>query len=299
VDGAAVIFGSLFTGIGGMDPGLERAGMACAWQVELDPFCRRVLEKHWPGVPRHDDVRTFDPTAVDLVAGGFPCQPVSFAGKRRGEADPRWLWPEFLRVVRACRPAWVLAENVPGLRTCGADRVLGDLESEGYAVAPLVVGADHAGAPHIRRRVWIVAHAGHLQWGLQPGRRNGQSGADPAVVADDGNVANAARGGCEGSRLSAGQGRSEQTAAGALLGGEALAHADRAGLAQRGARGGDELAPAARGGWWQSEPDVGRVAHGVPARVDRLRALGNACVPQVVEEIGRAILNSVSQGVHS
>src|SRR6266487_3849645 len=99
-------FGSLFSGIGGLDLGLERAGMECRWQVEIDPYCQAVLRKHWPGVPKYEDVRTISDELerVDLVCGGFPCQPVSLAGRRRGAADERWLWPEFARLLRVLRP---------------------------------------------------------------------------------------------------------------------------------------------------------------------------------------------------
>ena len=126
---------SLFAGIGGLELGLERAGMTVVGQVEIDPYCRRVLAKHWPEVPRHDDVRTAvewwrggDPRpVVDLVCGGFPCQPVSVAGQRLAQADPRWLWPAFHTVVRGLRPRYVLVENVPGLLAAGMGDVLGDL----------------------------------------------------------------------------------------------------------------------------------------------------------------------------
>jgi DNA (cytosine-5)-methyltransferase 1 len=156
---------SLFAGIGGIDLGLSRAGSRCVGMVEIDPFCRAVLAKNFPGVPLFQDVRSFDARAfagsVDLVAGGFPCQDISVAGKGAGIDGARsGLWSEMLRVVREVRPAWVLAENVPALRTRGADRVLGDLEGEGYACWPLLVGAGDVGAPHRRQRVWIVAHAG-------------------------------------------------------------------------------------------------------------------------------------------
>src|SRR6266576_2094213 len=100
-------FGSLFAGIGGLDLGLERAGWTCRWQVEINPFCRRILAQHWPTVERYGDIRTLDlerVERVDLICGGFPCQPVSVAGKRLAQADARWLWPEFSRVVRALRP---------------------------------------------------------------------------------------------------------------------------------------------------------------------------------------------------
>ena len=128
--------GSLFSGVGGFELGLERAGMQIMWQVEIDLFCRAVLSERWPDVYRAADIRDFSrgdipPVAdcpVDVVVGGFPCQPHSLAGKRKGEGDERNLWPEMLRVIRHVRPSWVIAENVPGIRTTLADRVIADLE---------------------------------------------------------------------------------------------------------------------------------------------------------------------------
>lgn len=153
---------SLFTGIGGLDLGLERAGMTIAGQVEIDPWCRSILAKHWPEVPRHDDVRTcvewWGDRAVDLVCGGFPCQPVSLAGKGLAQADSRWLWPAFADVIRALRPRYALMENVPGLLGRGLGDVLGDLAELGYDAEWDCLPAAYVGAPHIRNRVWIVAY---------------------------------------------------------------------------------------------------------------------------------------------
>ena len=156
-----ITFGSLFSGIGGIDLGLERSGMVCKWQVEKDEFCRKVLQKHWPEVRRYEDVRevgkhNLEP--VDLICGGFPCQPFSVAGKRRGKADDRYLWKEMLKVIAAARPRWVLAENVPGIIKMELDTVLSDLEAEGYTTGALVIPACAVDAPHRRDRVWIVAH---------------------------------------------------------------------------------------------------------------------------------------------
>jgi DNA (cytosine-5)-methyltransferase 1 len=153
--------GSLFSGIGGIDLGLERAGMRVVWQVECDPFCVNVLERHWPAVHRRRDVRLATAANLgpcDLVAGGFPCQDISAAGKGAGieRGHRSGLWREFARLVGELRPCWVLVENVPALRRRGGDIVLGDLEAQGYACGPLVVGARHVGAPHRRDRVWIV-----------------------------------------------------------------------------------------------------------------------------------------------
>ena len=155
--------GDLFAGIGGMSLGLEWAGgFTVRWQVESDPYCENVLARHWPHVARRQDVRfagAANLERVDLIAGGFPCQDVSTAGKGAGleRGHRSGLWREFARIVRELRPRWVLVENVPALRGRGADIVLGDLEAAGYACWPLVVGARHVEAPHRRDRVWIVA----------------------------------------------------------------------------------------------------------------------------------------------
>lgn len=192
-------FLSLFSGIGGIDLGLERSGMTCVGQVEIDPFCRRVLAKHWPDVPRFEDVRTFTGDqvgAVDLICGGFPCQDVSLAGKGAGvEAGERsGLWREFRRIILEKLPRWVLVENVPGLRTRGADLVLAQLGEAGYACWPLVVGAEHVGAPHRRHRVFIIgcrsgdvgAMADALRWDCDGGVQIEEREAEGGDELDDG-----------------------------------------------------------------------------------------------------------------
>jgi DNA (cytosine-5)-methyltransferase 1 len=157
-------FGSLFAGIGGMDLGLERAGMTCSWQVEIDPFARRVLAKHWPHVRRHDDVRTFPPGDadgwdVDLICGGFPCQDISFMGPGDGLDGARsGLWFEFARIIRVLRPRLVLVENVPALLVRGLDRVLGSLAEMGYDAEWGCIPAAALGAPHLRERIFLVAN---------------------------------------------------------------------------------------------------------------------------------------------
>lgn len=186
----------LFSGIGGMSLGLERAGFETVAFVELDPYCRSVLARHWPRVPQHDDVRRFDASSlrgrVDLVAGGPPCQAASVAGKRRGHEDERWLWGEYLRVVRDVRPEWLLAENVQGLvslRPIGLDWIAEELEAEGYAVEPVIVGAQDAGAPHERKRVWIVADA--EMRGREEQRGAGAGGEEQRSAERRGHVADA------------------------------------------------------------------------------------------------------------
>jgi len=153
--------GSLFSGIGGMDHGLERAGMRIEWQVENNEYCNSVLAKHWPSVPRYGDIKTIDwrtVEAVDLVCGGFPCQPFSCAGKQQGKEDERYLWPEVVRCLAVLRPTWFLGENVYGLLHLGIEQVCADLEALGYQVAVLGIPACAVDAPHIRKRVWILAY---------------------------------------------------------------------------------------------------------------------------------------------
>lgn len=160
-------FGSLFSGIGGLDLGLERAGMVCKWQVEKDEYCQRVLAKHWPGVKRYGDIRELsgdELERVDLIAGGFHCQPVSLAGRRLATDDERWLWPEFARLIRVLRPRIALLENVPGLLSAGMGEVLGDLAAIGFDAEWCLLSACTFGAPHTRERVFIVAYANSAEW---------------------------------------------------------------------------------------------------------------------------------------
>ena len=158
----------LFSGIGGFSLGLQRAGMHTAAFCEINPFARTVLQRHWPGTPCYTDIRTLSARRLaadqiarpNLVCGGFPCQDISAAGGGAGLGGLRSsLWFEMLRLVEDCRPDWVVVENSPALRVRGADIVLGGLAAAGYACWPLVVGAAHAGAPHRRQRVFILAHA--------------------------------------------------------------------------------------------------------------------------------------------
>ena len=182
----------LFSGIGGFSLGLHWAGMRTVAFCEADPFARRVLARHWPGVPAYPDIRTLHAARLRadgvprpwLVCGGFPCQDSSLAGRGAGMAGARTgLWSHMARLVAELRPRWVVAENVPGLRGRGADRVLRDLEAAGYAGWPLVVGAVHAGAPHRRARVWLVAQAAAADAGgagLEVGQR-GAAGPPPGL----------------------------------------------------------------------------------------------------------------------
>lgn len=165
---------SLFTGYGGLDLGLERAGLGrTAVQAEIDPWCREVERRHWPDAQRFNDVREVTRDSVgpcDLICGGFPCQPVSVAGKRAGQSDERWLWPEYARIVAELAPAFVVVENVPGLRTLGLRDVLADLAALGFDAEWTCFRAWDLGAPHLRDRFWLVAtHADRARVHEQPG----------------------------------------------------------------------------------------------------------------------------------
>lgn len=255
--------GSFCSGIGGIELGLERAGLGyVVWQCEIDPWCRSILEQHWPGVLRWDDLRTLPPWECDLLVGGFPCQPYSKAGAQLAAEDPRDLLPAVIRAIGLVRSRFVLLENVEPFLQFGMGRLLGALASLGYDAEWHCIPAAAVGAPHLRDRVWILAYAngsGHL---------HGQPVLDPA------------EGGVEALSLSGGCG-------------EAMADTNGQRQQQPPRRVSEIWGRAGNGRWWATEPPVGRVAHGVPHRVDRIKGLGNAVVPQVPEAIGRRLARMI------
>ncbi len=349
----------LFSGIGGFSLGLERAGMRTVAFCEIDPYCRRVLARHWPDVPCYDDVRTLTaarlaadgivkivadtttslrrshtrgmgesegaeggktsgwrlregngragndgPTTcgVDVICGGFPCQDISTAGQGAGITGERsGLWTEYARIVGELRPRYVIVENVAALLGRGLSTVLGDLAALGYDAEWHCIPASAVGAPHRRDRVWIVAYPSGAEWwpldsacgrvqrqdGLSP-RQEGSGGpeSDGEALANTNNDFGHQRWSGNATQIARGR-QSDRSGIGADV-----AYPDSAGREQQ--RWGEsvraQFAAAECGDWWLTEPEVGRVAHGVPARVDRLRGLGNAVVPQIPEIIGRAIM---------
>ncbi len=242
---------SLFSGIGGLELGLERAGMTTIGQVEINSYAIQVLERHWPHVPRHDDVRTTidwwqsEPRPpVHVICGGFPCTDISNAGGRIGITGPQSsLWKPMLDTIRHLRPRYVVIENVAALAVRGLDVVLADLAEIGFDAEWATLRASDFGAPHNRERLYIVAY---------PQGVDGQS------------------------RDLLGEGRSRPPSfpVGGLSG--LAAHARRRAATE----------------WLERQPDVARLAHGIPRQSQRLTALGNAVVPQAAQHIGQMIMEA-------
>jgi DNA (cytosine-5)-methyltransferase 1 len=273
----------LFSGIGGFSLGLERAGFETVAFCEPNPFCQAVLKHHWPTVPVYEDVRELsadrlvnDGITFDAICGGFPCQDISVAGKGAGLAGAQsGFWWEFHRLIAETRPKWVIAENVSALRSRGLDEVLGSLAALGYDAEWHCIPASAVGAPHRRDRIWIVAYPqsaglqarGGDELGVNNQRRRdgwqSQSASGETDMADT-----------HEPRLEGRLRRILQECAGKFPVGKSSS----CGVAE----------------FWRFEPDVGRVANGVSNRTHRLKALGNAVVPQIPEIIGRIINDSTA-----
>ncbi len=227
--------GSLFSGIGGFELGLERTGgFKTAWQCEINPFCLKVLEKHWPNVKRFTDIKKMgveeEIPHVDVICGGFPCQDISCAGKGAGiHAERSGLWWEMLRIVRLVRPRYVLVENVAALLNRGLDEVLGSLAESGYDAEWQILRACDFGLPHRRERIYLICYVSHHE-GISDRYRK------------------------------------------LVYGGRCKTRINWSGI---------------------HGPCLGREFYGIPARVDRLRALGNAIVPQCAQFVGQCILDSI------
>ena len=260
---------ALFAGAGGGLLGTHLLGWRPVCAVEIEPYCREILMRRQrdgvlPLFPIWDDIRTFDGRpfrgVVDIVTAGFPCQPFSVAGAQRRESDDRNFWPDTARVLREVRPKFALLENVPGLLACDYfGEILSDLDAAGFDARWDVVSAAEVGAPHLRKRLWILANARGKKLRGESRRRSGSSRSGTPESRDDGEDGDVANADSEGRELDEEHARHDA------------------------ARGN------VRRGCWEAEPEVGRVVDELADRVDRLRALGNGQVPAVVVEAWRRL----------
>ena len=324
----------LFSGIGGFSLGLEATGgFETAAFCDIDPYCRSVLKKHWPDVPIFEDIRKLKGTdigTVDIITGGYPCQPFSVAGKQKGVEDKRHLWPEYFRIIKELRPSFIVGENVGGHIKLGLDSVIEDLESEGYAARTFSISASSVGANHQRERIWIVANSENigLTTGLYETKRQGNTprcsegefkGISSAVANAYG--VNDAIGRVNRKiQETGGSGSIDERGSGTNANGfshssknETLDSENVGNTISRDAqtrcgeqRISSEKKREEKTTWpsrsstfginnlWETEPNVGRVVNGIPHRVDRLKALGNSLVPQIPFYIGQSIIQTLN-----
>jgi len=262
----------LFSGIGGFSLGLERAGMKTVAFCEVDKKCQQVLKKHWADVPIFNDVTTLSSKdlheTIDLICGGFPCQDISLAGKGAGLAGERsGLWWQFHRLIKEIKPKYVIAENVAALRSRGLDEVLRSLSEVGYDAEWHCIPASAVGAPHRRDRVWIVAYPRYRGWRDISSIKKGNN-AQTKRTSDTNKVSRP----------------SEQSS---FVSNSDSTQCQGRSLPIRILTKNTDISCNS---WWEIEPDVGRVVDGFPGRMDRLKQLGNAVVPQIPEIIGKAIM---------
>ncbi len=303
--------GSVFSGIGGFDLAAERAGMEIKWQIENDPFCIKVLHKHWPNVKRFKDVkeqRFLKIPEVDVVCGGPPCQPFSVAGKQGGWEDPRNLWNQFLSIVERTKPTWVVAENSIRLIDLGYDKIAAKMESMEYSIGAICIPACAVGANHIRERIWIVAHSNHRnectdEGAIRKEGRNDSIGSVQSGITSDSTKQRLERSPGEGSN---GKGRvcikpSENIEAG-VVANSCLLSTERErldGFEESRKKIEERLSGCydSREVWRECEiePGIRRVDVRISSGLDRywakrIGALGNAVVPQIPELIFRCIM---------
>jgi DNA (cytosine-5)-methyltransferase 1 len=275
--------GSLFSGIGGFDLAAQWMGWENVFQVEKDSFCQKVLAKNFQNVTRYGDIKEFNGTkyrgAIDVLSGGFPCQPFSHAGRRKGKEDDRYLWPQMHRVIKEINPSWVVAENVYGILTIDKGMVFKsvctDLENTGYEVQSFIIPACGVGARHRRKRIWII---GKSQFSHPNCLRSYREKFDQQR-------------GIELQYKQVGQPRSlcEDVAnPNNIISGYGL-NGENDVIRTTETRNETERRTIPNENNWHAEPSVGRMANGIPNRVDRIRGLGNAIVPQVAYEIFKAI----------
>jgi DNA (cytosine-5)-methyltransferase 1 len=323
----------LFSGIGGFSLGLEATGgFETKAFCDIEKYPRQVLQKHWPHVKQYEDIKELNYErlkadgidSIDIITGGYPCQPFSIAGRQKGEQDPRHLWPEYFRLVKELRPTWVIGENVSGHIKLGLDTVIEDLESEDYSVRPFSISASSIGANHQRERIWILAYserngllAAEKQRGFEKTISNQSKGKNDTLNVERTSSVSETKSDVENSRRSQWP-RAEQRGenenetrkenANQFERSSSTSEVDVANTnnerLQRQWQSRNQFTPRFTSsresseegqrtvgqGWWESEPNMGRVAHGIPKRVDRLKSLGNSLVPQIPYYIGKTIL---------
>jgi DNA (cytosine-5)-methyltransferase 1 len=301
--------GSLFSGIGGFDLAAQWMGWNNIFQCEKDEWCRKVLTKNFPNTKRFEDIKQFNAKeyngTIDVISGGFPCQPFSVAGQRKGKDDDRYLWEEMLRVIGEVQPKFVVGENVTGIIGMALDTVLSDLEAQNYTTETYIIPACSKNAWHRRDRVWIVAYSNSIRWNNEQ-KDNGQT-----LHNENGNGATKEqsrgkqqrRTGKPGSILSNSESKlsnerengndTEQREIQLQTGGSnsifTNSNDTRCKEQRQPITDGTELFAPKCSSWWETEPELGRVVDGLSGRVDRLKGLGNAIVPQVAYEIFRSI----------
>lgn len=255
---------SLFSGIGGFDLAAQQAGYENVFQVEIDPWCCRVLEKNFPNVSQYKDITQFNATPyenkIDILTGGFPCQPFSIAGPRRGKRDNRYLWPQMLRIIKEIKPKFIIGENVPGIINLALDTVFTDLENIGYQTESFVIPACSQNAPHRRDRVWIIAYKNGVQNKCLRKSKTLQKSSQSVKTKD--------------MVLSNTTGKRRPQCLITSINDKAFRNMWRTAKSRN---------------YWQNKPSMGRVADGLSHRMDRIKGLGNAIVPQVAEQIFKAI----------
>jgi len=271
----------LFSGIGGFSLGLERAGFETVAFCEIDKYCQKVIKKFWDK-KIYNDVKKITKERLkadgvelpEIITGGFPCQPFSIAGSRKGTNDNRYLWPEMLRIIKEFKPRWVIGENVRGIISIQDgmvfETVCTDLEREGYEVRAFNIPAAGVGAPHKRERIWIVANSRCSIRREQSTWNKKSFGSRPLEKTERTVDTNKVRGSSK--RI------------------ETMANASARRCAPQKKQISTRRDSSKHQSWWEAEPNVGRVVDGLPGRVHRLRALGNSIVPQIAEEIGKAIM---------
>ncbi len=300
----------VFSGIGGFPLGFEWVGLSePSMFCEIEPWCRQVLRKHWPTVPITNDVKELanDPRNLvpdcDIITGGYPCQPFSVAGNQKAHEDDRHLWPYLYQIIACKRPTYAVLENVYGHIGLGLDSVLLDLEAEGYSTRTFVVPACSVNAPHRRDRLWIVAYSNSkgLEGWKEARDSEGQGQtyneqstrcSERRTVAYSKKLKDHEHDNGESTQQDRKHRVSQQPGGEGSLGGTEDV-ADSKSINQRTRRG--EGNYRIRMESWESEPNVGRVANGIPRRVDRLRGLGNAIVPQIAMQIGLTIKEMEAQ----